>query len=178
MHHGFRGGGRHGWSFLVGGTEERNFGLGTIPDKITEIYRWTKQVLLRGWTAAMHSAGHRKVLNRSHGPFFSCSKVDKKKNGRKKVLRAVVGFDSEGLPVPLVGDRRPPATGAAVKRKKRPICRTRKMMEAQVTGQSAICGLDWVPFLQGCFFLVFGREMMMFLEGNSRHIKYSIGLPV
>lgn len=134
-----------------GRAEERNFVLGTTPDKITEIYRWTKQVLLRGWTAAMHSAGHRKVLNRSHGPFFPAARLAKKKK-RKKVLRAVVGFDSEGLPVPLVGDRRPPATGAAVKRKKRPICRTRKTMEAEeVTRQSAICGLDWVRFLQGCF---------------------------
>lgn len=134
-----------------GRAEERNFVLGTIPDKITEIYRWTKQVLLRGWTAAMHSAGHRKVLNRSHGPFFLQQGLAKKKK-RKKGTTRCSGVDSEGLPVPLVGDRRPPATGAAVKRKKRPICRTRKTMEAQVTGQSAICGLDWVPFLQGCFF--------------------------
>lgn len=162
----------------MGGREERNFGLGTIPDKITEIYRWTKQVLLRGWTAAMHSAGHRKVLNRSHGPFFPAARLTRKKWKKKKVLRAVVGFDSEGLPVPLVGDRRPPATGAAVKRQKRPICRTRKTMEAQVSGQSAICGLDWVPFLQGCFFWHSAGGMIMFLEEHSRHIKYSIGLPV
>jgi hypothetical protein len=60
----------------------------------------------------------------------------------KKKIRAVVGLTAE-LAVLLAGDQRQKVAAAA----KLPVCRT------EVTGQSAICGLDWgamKPRIQFC----------------------------